>query len=288
MSAAQHSLNLDKSLYSHYYHCVLSDIPFHTAVAEIAPHVVPKPESDVVRKLTAAGCRIVPHQLHVYKEPLDAKFGYVSFFIHQLPKSTASAAEIHQLMLEWIDIDLATQLQSVKCKVQLAQPPECHSSEPFLNALQEKCPLLDPGTNTDTKRLETFLLTRVRFGDLCENASINDVCEAQRKSTASPSTTEEDEQRKAQEEREEKDAEENGGYLPPRHSVREHVWKCVGTFSPSSLSPKELVWLKKQLPSFPPLLITDNNMASAHCDDAKLKQFFTANLAPLIAVEKEA
>lgn len=285
MSAAQRSLNLDKSLCSHYYHCVLFDIPFHTAVAEIAPHVVPKHESDTVKKLTLAGCRVVPHQLHIYKEPLDAKFGYVSFFVHQLPQSTASASEIHQLVLEWIDLDLASQLESVKCKVQLAQPPECHSSEPFLNALQEKCPLLDPGTNQDTKRLETFLLTRVRFGDLGENASINEVSETQRKIAASSSVKCENEFSGAPE-RGEADLDEDGCPLAS-HTIKEHVWRCVGTFSPASLTAKELVWLKKQLPAFPPLLITDNNITTTHCDDAKLRQFFTSNLAPLITLEED-
>lgn len=279
MSASQHSLDLDKSLCSHYYHCVLSDIPLHTPVADIAPHVVPQHDSDVVKKLTLAGCRVVPHQLHVYKEPLETKFGYVSFFIHQLPKSTATAAEIHQLVLEWIDLDLASQLQTVKCKVQLAQPPECHSSEPFLSALQETCPLLDPGTNSDTKRLETFLLTHVTFSKSCANASINDVSEAERKGVASPSSKATDTNGKAAEEA------EDGTSPLPHHTIKDHMWKCVGTFAPSSLSPKKLLWLKKQIPSFPPLLITDNNLATTHCDDAKLREFFAVQLAPLITLE---
>ncbi|KPI90850.1 hypothetical protein ABL78_0083 [Leptomonas seymouri] len=286
MSNALHSLDLDKSLCSHYYHCVLSNIPFHTPLADIAPHVVPRLESDTVKKLTAIGCRVVPHQLHVYKEPLDTKFGYVSFFIHQVPNSTASAAETHLLILEWVDLDLTSQLQSVKCKVQLAQPPECHSSEPFLEVLRQECPLLDPGKNLDTKRLETFLLTHVRFGELRENAWINERGGAKRRSAASSSTMKDEEECLMQEEVE-GEAEEVGCTMSSRHMTNERVWKPVARFSISSLSPKELVWLKRQLPSFPPLLITDNNIATAHCDAEKLKQFFAVNLAPLIELVDE-
>lgn len=285
MSAAHQSLTLDKALCAHYYHCVVYDIPFHTPVSEIAPHVAPRSDSDAVKQLTAAGCRVVPHQLHVYKEPLDAKFGYVSFFIHQLPNSSASAAEVHQLVVRWIDLDLTSQLEVVKCKVQLAQPPECHSSEPFLLAMEEKCPLLDPSTNTDTKRLETFVLTRVRFGTLQENASINEAAEAQRRGAASSSSTRAEEDEAGGKSGDEgENSNELCHHSHHAHCCRDHVWKCVGTFAVDTLSAKELLWLKKQLPSFPPLLITDGNMASAHCDAARLKDYFKTSLAPLITV----
>ncbi|KAG5496175.1 hypothetical protein JKF63_02476 [Porcisia hertigi] len=288
--APHHSLALDQSICHHYYHCVLYDVPFDLPVSEIAAYVVPKKDSDVVQGLSSAGCRVVPHQLHVYKEPLDRKFGYVSFFIHQAPHSATDADDAHRLVCQWIDIDLASQLAMVQCKVRLAQPPECHSSEPFLDALRLKCPLLDPTLVADTKKLETFVLTRVSFDQHRENVQLNELDATHRKSIKDAAEAascgaekiidpgDDLAARKAEVDRD-------------AHSAsrvwRRHEWSRVGTFSVTSLSPKELVWLKKQLPGFPQLLITNDDMETTHCDTAMLVRFFSSSLAPLFTVEEE-
>ncbi|CBZ36852.1 hypothetical protein, conserved [Leishmania donovani] len=288
-SSHQHSLVLERSTCQHYYHCVLYDISFDLPLREIAAQVVPSNDSDIVQRLTSVDCRVVPHQLHVYKEPLEKKFGYVSFFVHQAPHSSTAADDVHRLVREWVAVDLASQLAAVQCKVQLAQPPECHSSEPFLNALRLQCPLLDPKLAPDTKKLETFVLTRVRFGQRCDNASINQLnamhCDNARAAASAGSGGAEtemctDDRVTATE------GELDVGAHSATRTLHEHVWKCVGTFSIAALSPKELVWLKKQLPSFPPLRITNGDIDTAHCDEAKLAQFFGTSLAPLFTVDE--
>ncbi|CBZ29503.1 conserved hypothetical protein [Leishmania mexicana MHOM/GT/2001/U1103] len=285
-----HSLVLERSTCQHYYHCVLYDILFDLTVQEIAAQVVPSKDSDIVQRLTSADCRVVPHQLHVYKEPLEKKFGYVSFFVHQAPHSSTDADDVHRLVCEWIAVDLASQLATVQCKVKLAQPPECHSSEPFLNAFRLKCPLLDPRLTADRK-LETFVLARVHFGQHCDSASINQLhvmhgenakvaasagsCGAETEMCTDDGSTN-------------TEGELDIGAHSVARTVHEHAWKCVGTFSIAALSSKELVWLKKQLPSFPPLRITNGDMDTAHCEEAKLAQFFETSLAPLFTVEEVA
>ncbi|KAG5494658.1 hypothetical protein JIQ42_02273 [Leishmania sp. Namibia] len=284
-----HSLALDRSTCLHYYHCVLHDISLHLPVREIAAQVVPKKDSDVIQRLASADCRVVPHQLHVYKEPLEKKFGYVSFFVHQAPHSTMDADEIHRLVREWIDADLTSQLAEVECKVQLAQPPECYSSEPFLDAFRLKCPLLDPSQAHNTKRLETFVLTRVQFSQKCDNASINQLnaihCNGAQ-ATASAATGADELVGSMDDGLTGVEGDVESGGQRAALTLHEHVWKCVGTFAVSSLSPKELIWLKKQLPTFPALLITNGDINTTHCDKAKLSQFFEASLAPLLTVEE--
>lgn len=285
-----HSLALDHSTALHHYHCVLYDIPFEVPVSGIAQHVVPKKESDTVRRLAEAGCRVVPHQLHIYKEPLDSKFGYVSFFVHQVPSSTTDADEVHRLVMTWIDLDLATQLSSVDCKVLLAQPPECHSSEPFLEAFRQQCPLLDPTLSPDTKKLETYVLSRVRFGEQRSNASINELNEAHCRGAKESSRSATDAPAGAASCSEDGLIGTEGETDCCAHAccrtVHEHVWKCVGSFNVATLTPKELVWLKKQLSTFPPLLITNSDMNSTHCDETKLIKFFEDGLAPLFTVRE--
>ncbi|CAM42925.1 conserved hypothetical protein [Leishmania braziliensis MHOM/BR/75/M2904] len=288
-SAQHHSLELDQVTCPHYYHCVLHDVPFHLPVREIAARVVPNKDSDLVQRLAGAGCRIVPHQLHMYKEPLEKKFGYVSFFIRQELHSTTDADYVHRLVCEWIAVDLASQLATTQCKVQLSQPPECHSSESFLNTFRRRCPLLDPKLVSDPMKLETFILTRVRFAQHRGNASINELnamhCDSAKVATS------------VDRRGTETGSSMNGGLTGTEsetdsgvHSATrtrdEHVWKCVGTFSIAALSSKEIVWLKKQIPSFSPLLITNGDDNTTHCDEVKLAQFFEASLTPLFTVEK--
>ncbi|CAG9580159.1 conserved hypothetical protein [Leishmania major strain Friedlin] len=285
----QHSLVLERSTCHHYYHCVLYDILFDLPVREIAAQVVPCKDSNIVQRLTSADCRVVPHQLHVYKEPLEKKFGYVSFFVHRAPHSSTAADDVHRLVCEWVAVDLASQLATVQCKVQLAQPPECHSSEPFLNAFRLKCPLLDPTLAADTKKLETFVLTRVRFGQHCGNASVNQLnavhCD-DAKSAASAGSCGTETEMCTDDGLTATEGELDAGARSATRTLHEHVWKCVGTFLIASLSPKELVWLKKQLPSFPPLRIANGDMDTAYCDEAKLAQFFETSLAPLFTVDE--
>ncbi|KAK7199719.1 hypothetical protein NESM_000017900 [Novymonas esmeraldas] len=281
-----HSLELDRSMSLHYYHCVLHGVPFQLPVSELATHVVPQKASGVVQRLASVGCRVVPHQLHVYKEPLETKFGYVSFFVHLAPHTEADTAAIHALVCEWIRTDLASQLATAQCMVQLAQPPECHSSEPFLDAFRLLCPLLDPSNAADTKKLETFVLARVSFADHGGNETINElnVEHCTRAGGAAPAAS-----GASSAEDVTASASSDSGCPSPEASrtLRDHVWQSVGTFSVNSLSPKELVWLKKQLPSFPPLLITNGDAATTRCDTAKLADFFTTALAPLFTVVVE-
>ncbi|GET91449.1 hypothetical protein, conserved [Leishmania tarentolae] len=284
----RHSLVLERSTFQHYYYCVLYDISLDLPVKEIAAQVVPNNDSDIVERLRSANCRVAPHMLHVYKEPLETKFGYVCFFVHQAPHSSTDADDLHRLVYEWIAVDLRSQLAKVHCKVQLAQPPECYSSELFLKAFRLKCPLLDPMLAPDTCKLETFVLTRVRFFQHRDNTTINQLnaihCNKEMTAASAGCCGAE-----AVTDKEERAPGEEGELGIGAHNgtctLHEHVWKCVGTFLIATLTPKDLLWLKKQISSFPPVLITNGDIGTARCDESELAQFFETSLAPLFTVE---
>ncbi|PWU96985.1 hypothetical protein C4B63_17g104 [Trypanosoma cruzi] len=171
--AALESLNFNAETAIHYIHCLLSDVPMTLALSEVAPMVVPSPESTIVKELEAIGCRIVPHQLNMFKEPLERKFGFVNFFVRESLRAE-SQGKVHELVLRWISRELADQLASVNVSVTLGQPNDCYSAVPFLRALHEECSFLDASKVRDSKKLETFLLSKIHFDDAGSNLHKND------------------------------------------------------------------------------------------------------------------
>ncbi|KAH9578874.1 hypothetical protein LSM04_006535 [Trypanosoma melophagium] len=264
--AALESLNFDVDGALHYIHCVLFNVPMELSVSEIAPMVVPDPNSEIVKEMESIGCHIIPHRLHIYKEPLSTKFGFVTFFIRQTcpppPSSLSSSSmegesksiitpeKVHHLATTWVHHDLTRQLASLNVKVQLGQPPECYSSVPFLRALNQQCSFLDSKTVKDTKKLETFLLTKVKFGDELINSHKNN-----------------------------NNIEESSG-----NDNAEASWNTVGLFPMSSLSSRELLWLSRQQRNFPPILVTNNDFANATCDKKALQSFLEDTLNPIVEV----
>ncbi|RNF11531.1 hypothetical protein TraAM80_00859 [Trypanosoma rangeli] len=248
--AALESLNFDAETAVHYIHCVISDVPMNLALSELAPMVVPRPESDTVKELEAVGCRIVPHQIQMFKERLERKFGFVTFFIHETSRA-ASDEELHKLALRWVHRDLTPQLGSVKACVALGQPPECYSSVPFLRALREECTFLDAKKVKNVKKLETFLLTKVCFYSEGLNLDKNNKDElmgAERKNNAG------------------------------------EAWKVVGSFGMSSLTWSELLWLVREHSGMPPVVVSKGNVDISKCDKEALRTFLEETLLPLIRV----
>ncbi|EKF33203.1 hypothetical protein MOQ_002936 [Trypanosoma cruzi marinkellei] len=243
--AALESLNFNAETAIHYIHCVLSNVPMTLALSEVAPMVVPSPESPTVKALEAIGCRIVPHQLNMFKEPLERKFGFVNFFIHESSRAE-SQEEVHELALRWISRELTDQLASVNVNVTLGQPPECYSAIPFLRALQEECSFLDTSKVRDSKKLETFLLSKIHFDDAGSNLQKNNEAEGKKK--------------------------EDGAR------------RALGSFRISSLGWKELLWLSRGHSDLPPILITNGNISTATCEQEALRIFFEGALSPLIRV----
>ncbi|KAF5223230.1 hypothetical protein ECC02_003770 [Trypanosoma cruzi] len=248
--AALESLNFNAETAIHYIHCVLSDVPMTLALSEVAPMVVPSPESPIVKELEAIGCRIVPHQLNMFKEPLERKFGFVNFFIHESSRAE-SQGKVHELVLRWISQELADQLASVNVSVTLGQPNECYSAVPFLRALHEECSFLDASKVRDSKKLETFLLSKIHFDDAGSNLHKNNGVDGV-------------------------DAEEK--------KRGDGARRAVGSFRISSLGWKELLWLSRGHSDLPPILITNGNISTATCDQEALRIFFEGALFPLIRV----
>ncbi|RNF24315.1 uncharacterized protein Tco025E_02566 [Trypanosoma conorhini] len=248
--AALESLNFDVETAIHYIHCVISDVPLDLAVSELAPMVVPRPESDTVKELEAVGCRIVPHQLQIFKERLERKFGFVTFFIHETSRA-ASDEVVHKLALKWIRGDLTAQLGSVKACVKLGQPPECYSSVPFLRALHEQCPFLDANKVRDVKKMEAFLLKNVDFTSEGLNSDKNN---------------------------------RNKLIEPEGKSNADDAWKVVGSFRISSLAWSELLWLAREHRGLPPVVASKGTIDASRCDKEALRTFLEGALLPLIIV----
>ncbi|KEG13111.1 hypothetical protein DQ04_01211100 [Trypanosoma grayi] len=249
--AALESLNFDSDAAVHYIHCVLSNAPFDLNVSEVAPMIVPKPGTDAAKQLQAVGCRIVPHRLQMYKEPLEKKFGFVTFFIHQSSETTELEEEVHQRILLWIRQDLTEQLAAIKVSVDLGQPPECYSSFPFLRALQQQCSFLDATHAKDPRKLETFLLSKVTFYDKARNADKNNRSTLKREG---------------------------------KEAGKEDVWQTVGLLRISSLFPRELLWLGREHNQFPPIIITNKDISTATCNPGALHAFLKGALLPLFDV----
>lgn len=248
--AAAESLNFDSEAATHYFFCVLSGVPLALPVSAIAAVVAPRTESETVRRLDTIGCSIVPHQLHIFKEPLDAKFGFVTFFMQQRFPTT-DPAEVHRLVLHWIRHDLTAQLESIQVNVALGQPSECYSSVPFSKALRRQCLFLDATKTKDVKKMETFLLSKVNFGNEGLNAHKN------KRADTTFSGTE---------------------------AVPEDVWGVIGSFCVSSLKPKELLWLAREQKGFPSVLVTNRKLSTVSCDLQALGAFLEKALSPMIKV----
>ncbi|CCW70610.1 unnamed protein product [Phytomonas sp. Hart1] len=65
---------------------------------------------------------------------------------------------------------------------------------------------------------------------------------------------------------------------------REVEGNGVATFSVSCLAPKEIVWLKRTLLKFPPILVTNGDLSTTRVDPKQLLDFFHQALGPLIRV----
>lgn len=48
------------------------------------------------------GAHIVPFQLHMYKEKLPTKFGYVSFMVNLTSNAQYDNERVHSLVIQWI------------------------------------------------------------------------------------------------------------------------------------------------------------------------------------------
>ncbi|EPY24658.1 hypothetical protein STCU_07070 [Strigomonas culicis] len=168
-------------------------------------------------------------------------------------------------MLEWIEKDLKAQLQKVQVSVKLGQPPENHSSVPFLLALNRYAAVLDPAQCISTKRIETFLLWKMEFNREGHNVKFNTCASAQRARSAA--------------------TEENPVDEPEGHNPLDlDAWVSVGTLSARTIKGREFVWLKREIKTFPPLLVTNNDFNNATVDQDKLFTFLKEGLQPLVTV----
>lgn len=253
-------LSHDTTLWPQYYQCVVTGIPLDMAPPALVDYLMPREDSEVVKALVAAGKRIVLHQLYTYKEPLDTKFAYFAFFLQTQPggkDDEVTRKVTHHLVRCWIEEDLRMQLTSGGMDVRPAQPAECYHSEPFLKAFRSRCSLHTPKVTADPRKLETFVLARTTFTPAEENAEFNPTWakagEPYESSADAPA--------------------EAPQWTSP-----------VGTFSVSGLSAKEVLWLKKNCDGFPPLLITDGDLGTAHVDGEALIKYFKEHLSPMIEV----
>lgn len=213
--ASMHSITLDEEGCSHYYHCNISRAPVSMPLQMIADFIVPKPSSPAVVALEALGCRIVPHKLHCFKEPLPTKFGYVTYFLHHKAEGSRDDERMHQLFVQWATTELPLQTEN-GVRIQLAQPLNCCQAGPFLHHMHASCKALAPvGGALDAKKMETFLLSHVTFFSLEE---LDENCAA---AVASPTI---------------------------RRVTQDEAWGVVGSIHPASIPAAELGWLRKELP----------------------------------------
>ncbi|CCW62779.1 unnamed protein product [Phytomonas sp. EM1] len=254
--SASGALNSEDVMGDFSYHCVLYDIPFDLAVSLIAEHVIPSAESEFVKELEALHVKLISRQLRIYKESLDSKFGFIDYEILstdqlEMPKKL----KLHRLVIDWIHQDLMSSLQSVGCKVRIAQPLHCCSSKKFLDSLDKHCKITTPEYTEDPQKIKTFILSRVNFlkREKCDASSAKAESSCQTLNEASQCEAETGE-------------------------------AVVATFSVSSLTAKEIIWLKRSLLQFPPFLVANGDLSTAHADQILLLKFFQQALAPIIGV----
>lgn len=227
--AAQHSLTIDEEAVSHYYHCIIANVPLDLPVQQLAELITPLASSPHVLALASLGCRPVPHKLHAYKERLATKFGFVTYFIHHQHDGSRNDAAIHEHVLRWLAEDVPTALaaKGSAVTVRLAQPPDCFTAGPFLKELNRACAFLAPPFARDPKKLETFVLTRLRFLP-----------------PPAPAAAEEPQR------------------VPSSPEDPNAPWPRVGTFD-AALSAADVAWLATQHTGFAALSSTDQGTVSA-------------------------
>lgn len=258
-------LNHDTTVWTQYYHCVIGGIPLEMAPPQLAEHLMVQEGSEAAKALGALGRCIVLHSIYTYKEALDAKFGYLGFFLRcavDAPMDEATKAMADELARRWIEKELSAQLLLGRMRVTLAQPAACYHAAPFLKAFRSRCSIASKDVSPDPMKTETFLWTHVTFfadeGDA--GSALNPTWARQGESF------------------------ESAPNRPEEQPGRE--WRPVGTFSVSSLTPRELLWMKKGCKAFPPISITNGDLSTAHVEHDALVQYFTKHLSPFIAVTK--
>jgi hypothetical protein len=275
--AAHHSLSIDEEACSHYYHCALSDVPFQCTIQQIAELIVPGAADPSAVQLAALGCRIVPHKLYTYKETLPRKLGYLTYYIHHRGSGTRDDAAIHHHFLTWLEVELPLRLQTAgganqTTRVLLAQPKNCYVAGPFLKELNRAAEFLSPSVCKDPRKMETFLLGKVVWqtataAAASERATLVEGAEAD--DTAPPST-----------------AEQRIQYLHQK-KIPEEPWGVVGTVVAGTLSPEELVWLRKEHHGCQTstAAVFEKEGATEAEKAAAVRAFLTQTLRPLLAVE---
>nr|CCD12609.1 unnamed protein product [Trypanosoma congolense IL3000] len=254
--------DFDSRTATHYYLCILSEIPHPVTLRMISSAFVFEPECEAVEKLRTMGCNIVPYRLHVFKEPLPLKFGLVEFYIyHTTEGETADPAEVHELFLDWMGTVLRLQISGLNSLIALGQPSELYSATPFLTELSRVCSFFNSGAIDDLDKVRTFILSKVRFNCDGLNAHVNArarVSEAVEMGSG------------------EVVAEDRGN---ARGSVTE--WKSVGKLQLSMISPEEMLWLSKQHRQFPPVSVQGKTITY---NTVTVDAFLRESLAPLIEV----
>lgn len=245
-----------------YYTVSLYDIPFELPLNIIAESIVPREDNEKIVFLKEKhNIDVIPHQLQVFKEPLQTKFGYVTYAAPCRADAPSETHEVVQkMLLRWIQADLASQLAVIKCKCQLAQPKECYSSLQFMAALEKQGEIFKKVG--DKTKFRAFLLSKVTFTP-SEEALAKNMAWVQNHASMSPSTS------------------------PTSSSSTSPVdtWeKPCAVLSLASLQPLEVLWLKKTLENAPPILMTNKDIKTTHMDKAIWRSFLGSGLAPVIDV----
>lgn len=291
------------------YHCAIYDVPFDLKIQAIATSLVPDPQSPPVRALAKLGCRVVPRALHIYKEPLHRKFGFVILHltaedasmqpaevagtVSLLERTTDTASWPHNLMKRWIADDLATQLGEHQCRVQLCQPPDCRDGDLFLQLLRQHCTLLSADTVDDIKKMETFILGKVHI-NVAGGESAAQTAESAECAVSCPDAHA---QHTAGTQAGGEVGADDAGRSSCNGSGQASSTRCmmsggvadsskvIGYVKMSEFSTQELMFVKKNVKSgFPPVLVSSES-AQPHFDDDGVTVFFRRSLSPFFTVQ---
>lgn len=244
-----------------YYTVSLYDIPFELPLNIIAESIVPREDNEKIGFLKKKhNVDVIPHQLQVFKEPLQTKFGYVTY---AAPCAADASSETHEvvqkMLLRWIQTDLVAQLAVIKCKCQLAQPKECYSSLDFIASVEKQCEIFKKVG--DTTKFRAFLLSKITFVP-SEEALAKNTAWVQGHASNAPSTS------------------TTGSATRPLQTWE----KPCAELSLASLQPLEVLWLKKTVEHAPPILMTNKDIKTTHMDKSMWRSFLGSGLAPLINV----
>lgn len=265
--AQRPELSHDTTVWTQYYHCVISNIPYDMTPPTLAEHLMVQETSESAKALAELGRCIVLHTMYTYKETLKSKFGYLGFFLRCAPDAKMdeeTKLKAHGLVKRWIETELAVQLLIGHMNVTLAQPTGCYHARPFLKAFREKCSIATKEVSTDPMKMETFLFTHVAF-----NADDSDA-----HGVFNPTWAEQGE------------SYETSVKKPEVAHEVDRDWPPVGTLAVSSITPHELLWMKKHCTDFPPISITNKDLSTAHVESDALVKYFREHLSPLILVTK--